>query len=95
MHTSIRHMNYAVDLKEQIEEADARAYLAAINERNTHGNRNRFDELIAELEAIDPDFNAWYDDDKNIPQYICWSKCQYVLAGIEKRIAFVHEHRIT
>lgn len=95
MHTSIRHMNYAVDLKEQIQEADARAYLEMINERNSHRNQNRFNELVAELEAIDPDFDAWYDDDKNIPQYICWSKCKYVLDGIEKRIAFVHESILT
>jgi len=94
MHTSIRHMNYAVDLKEQIEEADARAYLAMMEERISHKNKSRFTELVDQLAEIDPDFDQWYDDDKNIPQYICWSKCRYVLDAIEKRIAFVHEQTI-
>lgn len=35
-------------------------------------NKLNFGDALGQLKRVDPNWEAWFDDDKNIPQYILW-----------------------
>ena len=41
-------------------------------------NKVDFGEALSALKAADPNWEAWYDDDANIPPYIRWLETQEV-----------------
>jgi hypothetical protein len=56
-------------------------------------NQLNFGDALDELKAVDPQWEAWFDDDENIPPYIHWLDthainvlCQRMRAREEKVI---------
>lgn len=41
-------------------------------------NKDKFSDALDELKQADPKWEAWYDDDANIPPYISWLDTEQV-----------------
>ena len=73
-------LEFKADLKEQQSAEQERC--AAL--------RDEFADALDDLKAIDPaGWEAWYDDDQNIPTQIHWGTCEPIIAKIQARTAQV------
>lgn len=73
-------MDWKADLNEsQDAEAERRAAL-----------KDQFADALAKLKAADPQgWEAWYDDDQNVPNWNNWGQCGPAIEAIQKRVAEV------
>lgn len=78
------HMNYVMDWT-----ADLREHQEAEAERRAE-LKEKFGDALNELKAADPiGWEAWYDDDRNVPDWSNWGECEPAIEAIQKRTAEV------
>jgi hypothetical protein len=80
-HPRIFAMKCAQDEHRRVKEAIAEAQIKKIR------NRDAFDDVFDQLKAVDPDWEAFYDDDDNVPVEIYWDdRALPVIERMKKRL---------
>lgn len=67
--------------------SDQRIYLAEMAEKQAVKMKAKFTDALDALKAADPaGWNAWYDDDRNVPNWNGWGNCGPAVDAILKRV---------